>query len=204
MEPVDALAEQLEEHDIEDTGRSGESHSEAVQDLKQRGVFFLVTSGSNGRANNKKGFGSLPKIDLVTAQNIFTFKVHGGMHLRFKAKVKFVNKRVWGRGTTEKNKQAMRLAYQRVATFSSAVKATPMSSSHKFISMSVDFAQILAPMYRELIPVIKHATRWDRGVTKVFLKMFPGAYEKLAWHLMDKALKRCGYGMRQFVPRPLR
>ena len=201
MEPVDALADQLEEHEIEETG---ESHSEAVQDLKQRGVFFLVTSGSSGRANNKKAFSSLPTIDLVTAQNIFTFKIHGGMHLRFKAKVKFVNKRVWGRGTTAKDKQAMRLAYARPSTFSSAVKATPMSNSHKFISMSVDFAQILAPMYRELIPVIKHATRWDRGVTKVFLKMFPGAYEKLAWHLMDKALKRCGYGMRQFVPRPLR
>ena len=202
MEPVDALADQLEEHEIEETGRSGESHSAAVQDLQKRGLFFLVTSGSNGRANNKKGFGSLPKIDLVTAQNIFTFKIYGGTHLRFKAKVEFKNKRVWGRGTTAKDKQAMRLAYARPSTFSSAVSADPISRSHKRISMSVDFAQILAPMYRELIPVIKHATRWDRGVTKAFLKMFPGAYAKLAWHLMDKALKRCGYGMRRFVPMP--
>jgi len=199
MEPVDALADQLEEHEIEETG---ESHSAAVQRLKKQGSFFLVTSGSSGRANNKKLFRSLPKIDLVTAQNIFTFKIYGGMHLRFKAKVKFVNKKVWGRGTTAKDKQAMRLAYQRFATFSSAVSADPMSNSHKRISMSVEFAQILAPMYRELIPVIKHATRYNGAATKAFLKMFPGAYAKLAWHLMDKALKKCGYGMRSFVSMP--
>ena len=199
MDPIDALADQLEEHEIEETGVS---HSAAVRDFKKRRVFFLVTSGSSGRATNRTGFSKLPKIDLATGGNIFTFKIYGGTHLRFNAEVEFKNTKMWGRGTTATEKRVMRLAYARLATFSSAVSASPLSSSHKRISMSVEFAQILAPMYRKLIPVIKHVTQWDRGATKKFLKMFPDADAKLAWHLMDKALRKCGYSMRRFVPMP--
>ena len=197
MEDVDALADQLEEHEIEETGVS---HLAAVRDFKKRGVFFLVTSGSSGPATNRTGFRKLPKIGLATGGNIFTFKIYGGTFLRFKAEVEFKNTKMWGRGTTPTEKRVMRLAYARLATFSSAVSASPVSSSHKRITMSVEFAQILAPMYRKLIKVIKHVTQWERGATKKFLKMFPNAYEKLAWHLMDKALRKCGHSMGRFVP----
>ena len=199
MEPVDALAAQLEEHAIAETG---ESHAAAVQRLKKLGVFFLVTSGSSGKAKNKTLFHKLPKIELTTSNNSFTFKIYGGVHLRFRATVKFVNKKVWGRGTTAKNKQVMSLAYARASTFSSAVSAKPLSSSYKRISMSVEFAQILAKMYRRLIPVITYATRYNGAATKAFLKKFPKAKAKLAWHLMAKALSKCGHNMRSFVPMP--
>ena len=203
MDPVDALGVQLEEHEIEDTGKSGESHDEAVQRLQERDVFFLVTSNRSGRVTNRKLFSALPEIELTTSNKTFTFKIAGGMHLRFNATLKFVNTKVWRTGTTAKDKQAMRLAYARPATFSSAVTATPSSSNYDRITMSVEFAQILAKMYRELIPVIKFAAKWVRRPTKAFLEMFPGAYAKLAWHLMAKALSRCGHNtMLSFVPMP--
>ena len=203
MDPVDALGVQLEEHEIEDTGKSGESHDEAVQRLQERNVFFLVTSNPSGRVTNRKSFSALPDIELTTSNKSFTFKIAGGMHLRFDATLKFVNAKMWRTGTTPKDKKAMRLAYARPTTFSSAVSAKPSYSNYDRITMSVEFAQILAKMYRELIPVIEFAAKWVRGPAKAFLKMFPGAYEKLAWHLMAKALRECGHTtMLSFVPMP--
>jgi len=202
MDPVDALGEQLEEHAIEDIGKSGESHDEAVQSLTERQVFFLVTSNRKGRVTNRKVFSALPKIELTTSNKSFTFKIAGGMHLKFKAKLEFKNAKMWRTGTTAKDKEAMRLAYARSATFSSAVSATPSFGDYARITMSVEFAQILAKMYRELIPVMKYAAKWARGGTKAFLKMFPNAYEKLAWHLMANALSQCGHDMRLFAPMP--
>jgi hypothetical protein len=180
---------------------TGDKFEDARRKYRTNATQYLLIEYESGNLAAQTRFFSLPKVQIQTSWTTFTFRIGSNGLLRWKCDFSFASLvDNWGFGKDEAAMQASLSDWRLIVGRAEAEEQ--FQYPYKRISFSSYIAQQLAKDYRAVEPAVLKAASGKGSTTETFLQKYPQAVTLLAYGCVNKALRRCGHSIADWVGPP--